>query len=516
VEAPEPTSSPEEGDAAALALAETAWLAGDYQEAMGLVDSLDAAWGAQPGIPDELTRRLATLLLARAEDARAVHQLLYHPGALNGEWRGVLDGAIGRMSLEELDQQARRASSDSRGSDAVVAERDRLVEVADSPGAVRLGVIVPQTGAFAAVGQEVLEGVRLAAARFEAMRGFPVELVVVDEAMESAATGFGVPELEASGVAAIIGPIRSEALRSAAIARSQPGTLIISPTAAEDIGLPPHAYSIWARARRERAVAEALGNWLVSSMEPARVAAFHPANASGSMRVDVFRAIAERSGFEWVGSRAYEPDSTTFEVEIQEITEADPDFVFVIADGPRQVLQIAPQLHFYGLRGRVGLVSEDWAHPTVRRRLDSTFSDYRVVAVYSGRDENPEWDSFAAAWDEAYRRSIPDNAFAPLGYDAVMLALAGAARPLTVRPAAIARAVTRLAAFQGATGVFQFDRREGLLARTTGVRMLLDSRLVDPDPEAIAEWSLEARTQEEERLRLEAEEELRRQSAEGD
>jgi ABC-type branched-subunit amino acid transport system substrate-binding protein len=479
VELPEPSSSREDGDAGVLARAEEAWLAEQFGEATRLTDSLDEAWQSRPGIPDNLTRRLVTLLLARAEDDRAVHQLLYHPGTLNGEWRQALSAAVSQMSLEELDRQARRVSSDSRGLQTVSDERDRLLALADTEGAIRLGVIVPQTGGFASVGREVLEGIRLAAAQFEAA-------------------------------------IRSGALRAAAAARSDPGTLIISPTAAEDALLPPHAYSIWARARRDQAVAEALGNWLVGSMEPARVAAFYPENASGFRRVDIFRELVVRAGFEWVGSRGYDPDSTTFEMEIQEITEADPDFVFVVADGPRQVLQVAPQLHFYGLRGRVGLVSEDWAHPMVGRRLDPTFSDYRVSAVYSQRVDNAEWDAFAAAWDEAYRRSIPDNAFAPLGYDATLLALVGISNPPVARRRAVARAATRLTGFQGATGVFRFDPTVGRLVRSTSVRMLLGSQLVDPDAEAIAEWSLEARTQEEERLRLEAEEELRRQSIDGD
>lgn len=516
VEVPEPASETDSREAAGLARAEEAWLAQQFDEATRLTDSVYQAWESQPGIPDDLTRRLAALLIARAEDDRAVHQLLYHPGTLNGEWRQVLDTAAGRMSLEELDRQARRNSSDARGLETVTRERDRLQAEVGSPGTIRLGVIVPQSGGFASVGREVLEGIRLATARFEAAYGYPVELLVVDEAIENEATGYGVPRLEASGVAAIVGPIRSESLRGAAAARSDPGMLIISPTAADDAFLPPHAYSIWARGRRDQAVAEALGNWLVGSMEPARVAAFFPQNASGSRRADIFRGIVERAGFQWVGGRGYQPDSTTFELEIQEITEADPDFVLVIADGPRQVLQVAPQLHFYGLRGRVGLVSEDWAHPTVRRRLDPTFSDYRVSAVYSDRADNPEWDAFAEAWDEAYRRSIPDNAFAPLGYDAALLALGGVSNPPVVRPRAVARAVTRLVDFQGATGLFRFDRRLGRLVRRTSVRMLLESQLVDPDAEAIAEWSLEARTQEEERLRLEAEEELRRQSGDSD
>ncbi|MFQ5530164.1 MAG: ABC transporter substrate-binding protein [Gemmatimonadota bacterium] len=532
-------------EAVALTAAETAWVAGDWGTAMSITDSLDASWIIRPEISADLIRRLVRLLQVRASDDRAVHQLLYHPAALDEEWRGILRGVVGGLSLAELDRQSRRVTSDARALGTVRAELVRAAALAGDPGraatlaadledadldgadrdkvedvlsgaipvarsAIRLGVIVPRTGGFASVGEEILQGVGLAAARYERDAGLPVELVVIDEALESDSTGFGVPRLEARDVAGIIGPIRSAALRSAAAARTLAGTLIISPTAAEDSTLGPHAYSIWARERRDRAVAEALGTWLTSSLEPARVVALHPANESGIRRSDAFRGIVEAAGFGWAGSRAYEPDSTTFELEIRELTELDPDVVLVIADGPRQVLQIAPQLHFYGLRGRIALVSEDWTHPTVLRRLDATFSDYRVSATYFERTENPEWIGFAADWDEAYRRDVPDNAFAALGYDAALLLLRTIPDPGLVRAGAVARAMTRIGDLHVATGRFSYDPESRRVVRSTRVRMLLDSRLVEPDASAIVDWSLEARAQEEERLRLEAEEELLR------
>jgi len=448
-------SGPEE---AALAEAEVAWFEGDYDKAIALSDSLDSAWSSRPGVPGESIRRLARLLLVQAADDRAVQQLLYHPSSLNGEWRSILRSVVGRLSLAELNVQARRVTSDAKALSTVRAELVRalalsgddqgaiqlLPELADAEmdGAdrdkindvsggrltvpavgIRVGVVVPRTGGFAPVGEEILQGIQLAAARYERDVEIPVELIIVDEALESDSTGFGIPELESQGVTAVIGPIRSDALRAAAAARTRPGTLIISPTATEDSDLGPHAYSIWARERRDRAVAEALGNWLVSTLELTRVAAFYPANESGLRRSEVFQAIVETAGFEWVGSRAYESDSTTFEAELSELTELDPDAILIVADGPRQVLQIAPQLHFFGLRGRIALVSEDWTHPTVLRRLDPTFSDFRVAATYLERTGNPEWDEFAADWDREYRRSVPDNTFAALGYDAGLLVL---------------------------------------------------------------------------------------------
>jgi len=567
----------------ALAEAERAWLDGDYLAAAGLTDSLSREWTRRPGVDARSVRRLARLLLARAEDVEAVDQFLYHPDALDESWWTEMRAAAGRMSIEELDGLSRRISRDEGARGIVWAElawalaragdderarevaravdQDELFDadrrklddvlggrVEPARARIRIGFVVPRSGGFEPVGDQLLEGARLAASRHETETGVPVELVVLDEAdvVDPAGRGFAglapgafrepgaaPPADSAEGVAdgdreprmreemdrqrapeadlaGIIGPITTEGIRMAADTRRAPGLLVLSPTASDDSALPPHLYSLWDRARRDSLEAATLANWMVSAFSAGRVGSLHPDDESGARRARVFRDVAEAGGFEWVGDAAYDPDSTTHQAEISALVEADPDFVYTIADGPRQVLQVAPQLHFYGLRGRITLVNQDWTHPEVTRRLDEPFSDYRVAAIYMERGGNPAWERFASAWDEAYRRSLPENAFGALGYDAVSLMLRAMPDPHLVRPAAVARAFTRLRDAQGATGLFSFDPDQRLLERRARVRMILRSELLEPDPDAIIEWSIEARERERERLEREAEQEARR------
>lgn len=599
-------------EGAVLAAAEQAWLDGDYLAVAERTDSLSRAWTRRPDLDERPVRRLVRLLLARAEDVEAVDQLLYHPDALDESWRETMRAAVERMSLSELDGLTRRISRDERARGIVWAEQARALALAgDGETArerardledadlyepdrrkvedvlagrirpneprVQIGVVAPRSGGFESVGDQLLEGARLAAQAYEAETGVPVELVVVDEAAAIDSTGvylstFGdrvfrerapgtgadrdegeddleidegpeaddtdevglrpgrVPGTPAPEVAAVIGPVLSDGLRAAAEARTAPGLVLLSPTASDDASLVPHAYSLWDRARRDSLEATTLGNWLVSAFEPrtivvvhpdsapplpaardapARVAALHPDNDSGVRRARILRNLVEGAGFAWVGAEAYQPDSTTYAAQIGRLTEADPDFVYAIADRPGQVLQVAPQLHFYGLRGRITLVSHDWTHPTVLRRLDEPFSDYRVAGVYFEREGNPEWEAFASAWGEAYRRSLPGNVFAALGYDAVSLVLETLPDPGLVRPAALARALTRLDGVRGATGTFSFDPETRRLARDGWPRMILNSELAEPDPRAILDWSIETREQELQRLEREAAEEAR-------
>lgn len=579
----------------ALGEAERAWLDGGYVAAADLTDSLAAAWARRPDLRERPVRRLVRLLLARAEDVEAVDQLLYHAEALDESWRREMRLATERMSIDELDGLSRRISRDDRALGIVRAEharalalagraeeavdaarrledadldgpdRDKVAAVLDgriraAAPRIRIGVIAPRTGGFAPVGDQLIEGARLAARHYEEETGVPVELVIVDEATEvdtAAVAGAAEAEsdtvsdsagsgelagLDTSDLSGVIGPVMSEDLRYLSARRPAPGLLLLSPTASEDSALAPNAYSLWDRARRDSLESTALGNWLVSTFEPnrmdvirpdtivveadtivretrgpARVAALYPNTESGSRRVRILREIAEAAGFEWSGDEAYDPEETTHETEIEALTGLDPDFVYAIADGPRQVLQVAPQLHFYGLRGRITLVNQDWTHPVVLRRLDEPFSDYRIVGTWFEREGNPAWEAFAAAWDEAYRRALPDNAFAALGYDAVRLIARSVPDPALQRPASVARALTRSAAFDGVTGTFSFDRATRRLTRGARVRMILHGELVDPDPAAITDWSIDTRELELQRVEREkAEEEAEKARTSGE
>lgn len=506
-------------------------------------DALDESWRAEMRLAAErmsidelegLSRRISqddrALGIVRAEHARAL--------ALAGRTDAAVDVAR-RLDGADL------YDPDGRKIEDVLAGR-----VAAGTPRIRIGLIAPRSGGFAPVGDHLLEGARLAARHYEEETGVPVELVVVDEATEidtlvaavapdtaiageadeaggrGGETGLAYPSDEFAGLATsdlagVVGPVMSENLRFLAGRRPAPGLVLLSPTASEDSALVPHAYSLWDRARRDSLEATTLADWLVSAFEPnrmdvvrpdtlveptlgpARVAALYPQSESGARRIRILREAVEAAGFDWVGDQAYDPEETTHEAEIRALTDSDPDFVYAIADGPRQVLQVAPQLHFYGLRGRITLVNQDWTHPVVLRRLDEPFSDYRVAAVYFERDENPAWRAFAAAWDEEYRRSLPDNAFAALGYDAVTLIARSVSDPALVRQAAVARELDRTRAMDGVTGTFTFDPVTRRLGRSARVRMILRAELLDPDPPAIADWSVEARELELQRLERE-------------
>ena len=431
---------------------------------------------------------------------------------------GVLGAELSRAyALAGMEEDALRLAHSWRDEDIDAEDRRTVEQVIEGDirpplEPVRVGVILSLTGRFAQVGEDLHDGIVLALAEHEtgSFDGQVIDLVVLDDESDPTRYDMLMEELESRDVAAVIGPIRSESLVDAAASRSNAGLTIVSPTASRDSGTGPNAYSLWERGRRESAIGDALGRWFPEGMGLYRLAALYPADAGGRAGFRAFEAAAMVSGAEVVGAREYEPDSTTFEQPIQAVLESDPEGVMVLGGDPATVLQIAPQLPYFGLRSRIIGGGEAWSDPSVLRRLEPAFADYRVVAMFMDRTaEGTEWTRYVEAYEREFRRLAPDNLLPALGYDATRLVLAGMGRETLGRPGAVARSVRASGGLDGATGTIRF-KDAGLPEREAVVRMLLDGRLVDVDPDALSVWAEEARAQEELMKELEEEEEKRK------
>ena len=555
---PDVTTGAGDLTASATAISDSARIVveqGRWQRAGELADSVLPAFGSGASLTDADALSMAVLLRRLGEEDRAARLLLDHPGALqNEEAISELRASTAGMSVAELGSLhrglatvrvpavaagvvtagyavalalsgdsgnayriARTASEAQMDAQDRTAVRDVLAGDIDLMSApVSIGAILSLTGRFAEVGESLRDGIQLAINEWNATAGAGerVELVIVDDRSESSASVGLIAELEAAGVAAVVGPIRSEALLDAAGSRSSAGLTVISPTAARDSATGPHAYSIWERSRRERAIGEALGQWLPERLGLYRLAALYPDSEGGRAGFLAFESAAIASGAVIEAAVSYQPDSTTFQLPIEAARQADPEAVLVLSDDPGTVLQLAPQVSYFGLRSRVIAGGETWADPMVLRRLDPAFSDYRVVATFLDRsDPETAWTRFVAAYQNEYRRPAPDNLLPALGYDAVRMVLTGITRDALGRRGAVSRAILDAGYLEGATGRIRWTR-DGHPAREVDVRMLLDRRLVDVDPEAISAWAEEARQQEELMKELEEQEERRKAARE--
>ncbi len=466
----------------------------------------------------EATQFRAALLTDLAREPEAVELLVAQPEAVGEETWVVLRRAAARMSVDELARvpgatdpsnavEAAIAAEYSRvlaeaglvdearlvanGVTKAEAERtDRDLAEAVLAGAIgpileptRIGVILPLTGRFAAVGRFLHNGMRLA---LEGTGPGEIELVLRDDESDPERAVELVRELEADGVAAVVGPILSEALAAAIGARVYPGLLLVSPTATEVVKASPNAYTLWDMARRTADVAFEVGRWLATELGMDRLGAMVTDSRVGRDALLGFRAGATREGAVLSGYARYSPDSTTFATPIIVVASYSPQAVFVSTRDASAALQLGPQLSFYGLRGAVLVGGPSWAEPAVVRRLDPSFANHQLVGTFVDQfADDGGWMGFKRSYEIMYRASLRDNMLPALGHDAMLLVIAALPERGPVRPGAVARSFARLEVQPGASGEMRPDPESSTVSRTTLIRMILDRELVDPDPVAV-------------------------------
>lgn len=486
-----------------------------------------------------IVRRLAAIRHATGAPAAGVELLLEHPSAIDDHelellremalrledtdlrWLisrygperpggAVLHGEdVRRLALEGRWAEAERTARRLLASDPPDPER-RAAEVvlagaAGEEARFTVGAVLPLSGRFAEVGTLLQEGIELALAEFRAPdRRVQVELRVLDDGSDSERAVELVRQLEAEGVVAVLGPIRSESFTAAAHGRRDPRLPLVSPTATEIPAPVDHVYTLWSRERRERKVARDLAEWAVQHLHVQRAAILYPTSEAGREAAEAFGEGMRSAGGLVVGLAEYPTDATTFEDPIRRLADVDPDLVFVAAETVPTILQIAPQLTYYGLSGRLVMGGAAWSDPTVVRRLDSTTGNYILVGTFVDRvSPGTRWESFKVIYEQTYSKPLRENMIPALAFDAMELVLAAVGEAGLPFPGAVAAALTRLPERPGATGLLLPDPETSTVTRRTVIRVLDDRTLEEADPIRILEWLEEAR----ERRELEADSE---------
>lgn len=345
------------------------------------------------------------------------------------------------------------------------------VEPPPPPAKVVIGAIVPQTGpaVLRQYSDLVLEGVRLALA--QAGAGVP-ELVVLDDAGDAEKDPTLVRELERRGAVAIIGPLLSAGVASAARARSDTALVLISPTASE---LPPGLPNVYSLNAGDVQGAEALAQYAARSGR-SRVALLYPRTEEFARQARAFAAALKRAGGSVAADVPYDSGMTTFRTPLRAVAGSGARAVYVAAP-ERDVRQLAPQLAYYGVTGKGidVLGAEAWTSDDVLRLVSPRYLNGVVASTPLVRT-SPQvgWQEFVQLYEQTYRRSL-DNPFPALGWDAARLILAGL-KDGRGRAADVARRLGAEAEVRGATGVFAV--RDGTLVRRPFVVRIDDRKLV--------------------------------------
>jgi ABC-type branched-subunit amino acid transport system substrate-binding protein len=313
---------------------------------------------------------------------------------------------------------------------ASCAPRDRPGTAA-LPKVNRVAVLVPLTGADAAVGQALERSARLALLD----TGSTVFQISVYDTVEGGA-GAAAARALATGHGLILGPLRSEEVRAVTPlaqrarvpviafsndrAAAAPGTYILGFTPTQAI---------------ERVVAEA------AAKGTRRFAALVPASTYGQRSAQALLAAVQRSGGQVTAVETYgRPEEAR--AAARRLGNRPYDAV-LIADSPRVAALIAPAIR----SGARILGTEIWAGADLGGAT-------RLRGAWFAAPTQGRWPQFVQRYRARYGGEAPPR-IASLGYDAVLLAVR-AARTWEPGRRFPVDAIRDQEGFDGVDGIFRF------------------------------------------------------------
>lgn len=295
-------------------------------------------------------------------------------------------------------------------------------DVTRGDGVLRLGYVLPETGDLAFLGPPQIQGVELAVQQINEAGGVLGEDVVVDggdEAGDTAVAAETADRLLQEGVDAIIGAAATgmtlaiiEQVTGAGVVQcsgSNTGPVL---TDYEDDGF-------YFRTAPTDALQGPILAETIAGDGHTQIALAARSDEYGEGLLDATRDALEEAGADVVAEVLYDPNATTFDAEVGQLADANPEAIALISfEEGAQILQamieagIGPEdLAVYGADGVASAdlpESVEPGNPNVLDGMTGTRPDASVDPEFQGELEEfaPELDTFT---------------FAPQVYDCVMI-----------------------------------------------------------------------------------------------
>ncbi len=459
-------------------------LLGRHPDALGTLAAWSEAGGAERR--DRVREAAAGMSVPELDDAVE----LFARGSVE---RGIVAAERARaLALSGQGGAAREAAQAALEGELPEADRATARAVADGElgpddrSVPRVGLVLPLSGELESVGQLLREAAVLAA------DADSVELLVRDDSSRAETVPGIVRELERRGATAVVGPVTSEGFRAAVEARTDLSLAVVSPAASSVASPAPNAYSLWDRRARVRDISRALGEWIPSRTGLRRLGLLRPASAAGRAREHGFRSGARRGGGWIAAAGTFAPDSTTYSRPVSWLAANRPQALLVGAGDSRTVLQMAPQLSYYGLRSTLVAGTSAWGEPITVRRLSGDFPSLWISAVFTDRTErDTAWSEFRSAYERRYRRGVPSGELPALAYDAVRWTAGSLGPGRLPRRGVVSRGLLR-EGYTGASGRFSARDGESTVDREARIRMASGGEILAPDTAALHSWRRKA------------------------
>lgn len=330
-----------------------------------------------------------------------------------------------------------------------------------------VGVLLPLSGRFAAVGEQALRAVELA----HALVAPGVTLVVKDTGgtTEGAEAAVAALVAEAHAIAAL-GPVGYQESDAAATGAEALGLPLVPFSAREDLA-DERAFVVRSFVTR-RAEAQALARWAVVRRGFTRIAALYPDNPYGAELVEAFAAEVERLGAPLVGSVSYGPGETDLSKPLQallgrrvppkdDLSLAEVGFeALFVPDTPQPARRVASWLKYARVpiaarpdaAGVQLLGASGWDDAAIFDPAERLTDNAVFTAAFVPDGEEPAVDAFLRAFYD--RHGVRPTSFQAECYDATALLLETVAGGLARDRVGLRVSLGEVRNWLGVTGVW--------------------------------------------------------------
>lgn len=324
---------------------------------------------------------------------------------------------------------------------------------------IRIGMIVPETGARVEGAVSAQRGAELAVQHLEQSGGLNIDgqsyriRLFVEDNMDNAETAMNATRklIFQDNVAAIIGPLASHITQRAAPIAENAGIPLISPIATNPEITQDRRF-VFRMSFTDAFQARVLARFAGEALNADRAAIlFDIADAYNRYMAESFRTYYEELGGNIVAFESYTTDAALhFDEALSRIRDRKAQVLF-LPNFPDHVTRQVRQARQLGL-DVVFLGGDTW-HPTELAdvaELDQAYFAHHWHAEVS----NPQAEAFTNAYKAAY--DVAPTNVAALTYDAFGLLFQAVREEKALTPQAIRDAVSSIANYEGTTGVISY------------------------------------------------------------
>ena len=289
---------------------------------------------------------------------------------------------------------------------------------------VKVGFMLPYTGTFAALGNAITNGFKLAITEQGGkLGGRDIEYVTVDDESDPAKAPENVNKLiKRDQVDVIVGTVHSGVAMAMAKAAKDNNALLLVPNAGQDeITGPMCAPNIIRTSFTNSAPGVAMGKVAADRGHKTAVTLTWK-YAAGDQSVSGFKQSFEKAGGKVVKELTLPFPTVEFQPLLTEIASLKPDAVYVFFAGGGAV-KLVKDYDAAGLRKSIPLYGAGFLTDGTLQAQGASAEGLLTTLHYADELDNPKNNAFRAAYKKAY--TIEPDVYAMQGYDTGQLLAAG-------------------------------------------------------------------------------------------